>query len=160
MENKYFFVVAVKGAAKEGYTPVSEVSESIKNILYRDKYAAKKTADIAAEIEGLTSLEEIADKLGTTVSRQEDLASSLRSRSEDPKFLGAVSVAEEGKMTGPVAGSMGTYVFRVNSRETGAAFTDSDARNNRSQMISSMSQMVIPMMMEDADVKDNRARFF
>ena len=160
VENKYFFVVAVKGASKEGYTPVSEVSESIKNILYRDKYAAKKTADIAAEIEGLTSLEEIADKLGTTVSHQEDLASSLRSRSEDPKFLGAVSVAEEGKITGPVAGSMGTYVFRVNSRDTGAAFTDSDARNNRSQMISYMSQMVIPMMMEDADVKDNRARFF
>ena len=160
VDNKYFFVVAVKSATKEGFSPVSEVSEMIKNRLYTDKYAAKKTADIAAEIEGLTSLEAIAEKLGTTVSHQEDMASSLRSRSEDPKFLGAVSVAEEGTLTGPVAGSMGTYIFRVNSRETGAAFTDSDARNNRGQMVGYTAQMLVPIMMDDADVKDNRARFF
>ncbi len=160
VDNKYFFVVAVKDAAKEGYTPVSEVSEMIKNQLYSDKYAAKKTADVKTEIEGLTSLEAIAEKLGTTVSHQDDLAASLRSRSEDPKFLGAVSAAKEGVLTGPVAGSMGTYVFQVNSRETGAAFTDSDARNNRSQMVAYTSQMIVPLMMDEADVKDNRARFF
>ncbi len=160
VDNKYFFVVAVKDAAKEGYTPVSEVSEMIKNQLYSDKYAAKKTADVKAEIEGLTSLDAIAEKLGTTVSHQDDLASSLRSRSEDPKFLGAVSAAKEGVLTGPVAGSNGTYVFQVNSRETGAAFTDSDARNNRSQMVGYTAQMIVPLMMDEADVKDNRARFF
>ncbi len=160
IDNKYFFVVAVKSAAKEGYTPVSEVSEMIKNRLYTDKYAAKRTADVKAEIEGLNTLEAIADKLGTTVSHQEDLASSLRSRSEDPKFLGAVSAAKEGVITGPVAGSNGTYIFKVNSRETGEAFTDSDARNNRSQMVGYTAQMIVPLMMDDADVKDNRARFF
>ena len=160
VDNKYFFVVAVKGAAKEGYAPVAEVSEMIKNRLYSEKYAAKKTADVKAEIEGLNTLEAIADKLGTTVSHQEDLASSLRSRSEDPKFLGAVSVAQEGVITGPVEGSMGTYIFKVNSRETGSAFTDSDARNNRAQMVGYTAQAIVPMMMEAADVKDNRARFF
>ena len=160
VDNKYFFVVAVKSAAKEGYTPVSEVSEMIKNRLYSDKYAAKKTADVKAEIEGLNTLEAIADKLGTTVSHQEDLASSLRSRSEDPKFLGAVTAAKEGVLTGPVAGSMGTYIFKVNSRETGEAFTDGDARNNRTQMVGYTAQMIVPLMMDDADVKDNRARFF
>jgi len=115
---------------------------------------------VKAEIEGLNTLEAIADKLGTTVSHQEDLASSLRSRSEDPKFLGAVSVAQEGVITGPVEGSMGTYIFKVNSRETGSAFTDSDARNNRAQMVGYTAQAIVPMMMEAADVKDNRARFF
>ena len=160
IDNKYFFVVAVKSATKEGYTPVSEVSEVIKNRLYADKYSAKKTADVKAEIEGLNTLEAIADKLGTTVSHQEDLASSVRSRSEDPKFIGAVSSAKEGVVTGPVEGSMGTYIFRVNSRETGEAFTDSDARSSRTQMLTYTAQMIVPLMMEDADVKDNRARFF
>ena len=160
VDNKYFFVVAVKSATKEGYTPVAEVSEMIKNRLYTDKYAAKKTADVKAEIEGLNTLEAMADKLGTTVSHQEDMASSLRSRSEDPKFLGAVSAAKEGVITGPVVGSMGTYIFRVNSRETGEAFTDSDARTNRTQMVGYTAQAIVPLMMEDADVKDNRARFF
>ena len=160
VDNKYFFVVAVKSATKEGYTPVAEVSEMIKNRLYADKYSAKKTADVKAEIEGLNTLEAMAEKLGTTVSHQEDLASSLRSRSEDPKFLGAVSAAKEGVITGPVEGSMGTYIFRVNSRETGEAFTDSDARTNRTQMVGYTAQMIVPLMMDDADVKDNRARFF
>ena len=160
VDNKYFFVVAVKSATKEGYTPVAEVSEMIKNRLYADKYSAKKTADVKAEIEGLNTLEAMADKLGTTVSHQEDMASSLRSRSEDPKFLGAVAAAKEGVITGPVEGSMGTYIFRVNSRETGEAFTDSDARTSRSQLVGYTAQMIVPLMMEDADVKDNRARFF
>ncbi|MBO4585929.1 MAG: SurA N-terminal domain-containing protein, partial [Bacteroidales bacterium] len=54
VDNNYFFVVAVKGAHKEGYSTVAEVSEKIKTQLYREKYAQKRQAEVAAEIEGLT----------------------------------------------------------------------------------------------------------
>ena len=75
-------------------------------------------------------------------------------------FIGAASVAPEGQICGPVAGTIGTYVFKVNSREMESFFTEDDAKNAAAQMSSYNSQMILPVMMQEADVKDNRARFF
>ena len=161
VDNNYFFVVAVKDAHKEGIAPVSEVAESIKNQLYSEKYAAKRQAEVADQIAGLTDLEAIAEKLGTTVSTQNDVAfASMSARSLDPKFIGAIAAAPEGQISGPVAGSYGVYVFNVLGRETGSFYTDSDAKNANSQLLNYALQMIVPVMMQDADVKDNRARFY
>ena len=77
-----------------------------------------------------------------------------------PKFIGAASVAEDGKICGPVAGNIGVYVYKVTGRETGAFFTEDDAKARDAQMAQYSTQMLVPVMMEDADVKDNRARFY
>lgn len=161
VDNNYFFVVAVTGAHKEGIAPVSEVAPQIKNQLYAEKYAAKRQAEVAEQIAGLNDLEAIAEKLGTTVSTQNDVAfASMSARSLDPKFVGAIAAAPEGKISGPVAGSYGVYVFKVTGRETGSFYTDSDAKNANAQIQNYAAQMIVPVMMQDADVKDNRARFF
>ena len=161
VDNNYFFVVAVKDAHKEGIAPVSEVASQIKNQLYVDKYAEKRKAEVAEKIAGLTDLEAIAEKLGTAVNTQNDVAfASMNARSLDPKFVGAVAAAPEGQLCGPVAGSIGTYVFKVTGRETGSFYTESDAKNANAQILNYAAQMILPVMMDDADVKDNRARFF
>ena len=160
VDNNYFFVVAVKDAHKEGYAKVSEVSEQIKNQLYREKYAEKRCAEVAAEIEGLTSLEEIASKLGTTVSEVSDVTFSTNSApTTEPAFVGAVAAAKEGEISGPVAGIMGTYVFKVNGRETGAYYTEDDALSAQARIDQYHQQMLLSVM-TDKDVKDNRARFY
>ncbi|MBO5562461.1 MAG: SurA N-terminal domain-containing protein [Bacteroidales bacterium] len=161
VDNNYFFVVAVKDASKEGYADVNKVANQIRNQLYFEKYALKRQADIAQEIAGMTDLEAIAEKLGTTVSTQEDVAfASMSSRSLDPKFLGAIAAAKEGVISGPVAGSYGVYVFKVTGRETGSYYTEDDAKAYHQQMQAYAAQMLLPVMMDDADVKDNRARFY
>ena len=161
VDNKYFFVVAVKEASKEGYKPLQKVAADIKSRLYAEKYAAKRASEIADEIAGLTSMEAIAEKLETTVSTQNDVAfSAMSSRSLDPKFLGAIASAKDGEISGPVAGSYGVYVFRVTERNTGAYYTEGDARSYQRQLMSYTSQMILPIMMEEDGVKDNRARFY
>ncbi len=161
VDNNYFFVVAVKDAHKEGIAPVAEVSNSIKNQLYADKYAEKRQGEIASEIAGMTDLEAIAEKLGTTVSTQNDVAfAAMSARSLDPKFVGAIASAKEGELSGPVAGSYGVYLFKVLGRETGSFYTESDAKNANAQILNYNVQMLVPVMMDDAGVKDNRARFF
>ena len=84
----------------------------------------------------------------------------MNSQGFDPKFIGAVSVAQQDKISGPVAGTMGTYVFKVNSREMQSFYTEDDAKNTADQVNGYMSQMILPVMMLDAEVKDNRARFY
>ena len=160
VDNNYFFVVAVKGAHKEGYADVKEVSESIRTQLYREKYAEARKAELATKIEGLSNLDAIAEKLGTTVSNLTDVTFSTNSApTTEPAFVGAVAAAKEGVIAGPVAGIMGTYVFQVNGRETGAFYTEDDAKSAQARMESYHLQMLQPLMMENT-VKDNRARFY
>ena len=161
VDNNYFFVVAVKEAHKEGIAPVAEVFNSIKSQLYVDKYAEKRQGEIAEQIAGMNDLEAIAEKLGTTVSTQNDVAfAAMSARSLDPKFVGAIASAKEGEISGPVAGSYGVYVFKVLGRETGSFYTESDAKNANAQILNYDIQMLVPVMKDDAGVKDNRARFF
>ena len=161
VNNNYFIVAALTGARKEGYTDIKEVAPSIKTILYAEKEGEKKVAEVAEKIAGLTDMQAVAEALNATVSTKEGIAfSSLTSQGLDPKFIGAASVAEEGQICGPVAGAIGVYVYKVTGHDTGAFFTEDDAKLRDSQMAQYNTQMLLPVMMEDADVKDNRARFY
>ena len=161
IDNKYFVVAVVTGIHEEGYTPVSEVSSMIENVLYAEKLAEKKVAEVAEKVAGLEDMQAIAEALGTTVSTQEGVVFATSGyQTLDPKFVGAASVAEKGTVSAPVAGNVGVYVYKVTGRETGASFTEEDAKNLAAQKSYYVTQMLIPTMMEDADVKDNRARFF
>ena len=161
VDNNYFIVAALNGIHKEGYADINEVASQIENVLYSEKAGEKKAAEVAEKIAGLGSMEAIADALATSVSTKEGVAfSSLTSQGLDPKFIGAASVAEDGKICGPVAGSIGVYVYKVTGRDTGAFYTEDDAKAYDSQKTQYSTQMLVSTMMEDADVKDNRARFF
>ena len=161
VNNNYFIVAALKGIHKEGYTSVDEAAASIKNILYSEKAIAKKAEEVSAKIAGLNDMQAIAEALGTTVSTKDGIAfSSLSAQGLDPKFIGAASASEEGKICGPVQGNIGVYVYKVTGRDTGSFFTEDDAKVRDAQMAQYAAQMLLPVMMDDADVKDNRARFF
>ena len=161
VNNNYFFVVALKDIHKEGYSSVQEVSSTINNILYREKLGEKKAAEAAEKIKGLSDMEAIAQALGTTVSTKENVTfASLTSQGLDPKFIGAVSVAEVDKISGPLAGNIGVYVYKVTGHDTGSFFTEDDAKARDSRMSQYEIQMLVPVMMNDVDVKDNRARFY
>jgi len=160
IDNNYFFVVAVKEAHKEGIAALSEVSDNIRTQLYREKYSEKRAAEVAAKIEGLNSLDAIAEALGASVSNLTDVTFSTSSAATtEPAFVGAVAAAKEGEISGPVAGIMGTYVFQVNGRETGAYYTEDDAQAAQARIDSYHDQMLMPLMTEKK-VTDNRARFY
>ena len=161
VDNNYFIVAALKGIHKEGYADVNEVASQIQNVLYTEKLGEKMAATVAEKINGKGSMEAIAEALETSVSKQEGVAfSSLTSQGLDPKFIGAASVAEDGKICGPLVGSIGVYVYKVTGRDTGAFYTEDDAKSYETQKTQYTTQTLMSTMMTDADVKDNRARFF
>ena len=47
-----------------------------------------------------------------------------------------------------------------NSRDTGSFYTEDDARNAATQMNNYTTQMILPVMMMESDVRDHRARFY
>ena len=161
IDNKYYVVAALKGIHKEGYAPVEEVAARIQPVIYQEKAAAKKAAEVAEKINGLTDLAAVAEALGTTVSTKEDVTfASFTSTGLDNKFIGAASVAEVGTLNGPLQGSTGVYVYVVTDRSEGAFFTEDDAALRDQQMSYTSLQMLLPVMMDEAQVKDNTARFY
>ena len=158
VNNNFFFVTAVKAIHKEGYASLKDVSSVINERLYAEKVQAKKLAEVSDKIKGLTGIDAVADALGVTVDHNEGL--SLASNNVDPAVLGAASVAKDGVVFGPVPGSMGVYVVNVNNRQTGSFYTDEDAKNLNAQKGQYMSQMIISVMSEYDNVKDNRERFY
>ncbi len=161
VNNNYLFVATVTGIHKEGIAKIDEVKEAIRQQLYAQKASEKAAADIAQKIQGISDLQAIADTLHSSVSTGVDVRfASLAGQGLDPKFIGAASVAPEGKICGPVAGTIGTYIFKVNSRDTGSFYTEDDARNAATQMNNYTTQMILPVMMMESDVRDHRAHFY
>ena len=158
VDNNYFFVVAVKDAVKEGYTPVEKVAAQIQDKLTADKIQEKQNKEVAEKIAGAASLEEAAERLGVQVEHRDAL--SLGSASVEPALVGAISVAKEGELYGPVPGVMGTYLVRVANKEVGSFYTEDDAKSYAAQKAQYLSQMILSVMQDYDNVKDNRERFF
>ena len=55
---------------------------------------------------------------------------------------------------------MGTYVVRVANKATGSFYSEADAKNLAMQKAQYVSQMIVPVMQDYDNVKDNRERFF
>ena len=161
VDNKYFFVVALTGIHPEGYASLNEVYNDIQNFLMVEKKGQKVAEETKATIAGATTIEEVAEKLNTTVSNQSGIAfSSLTSQQLDPKFIGAVAAAAENTLTGPVVGEIGVYYFVVKGKETGAFYTEDDAKARNAQLFGSISRVIPAIISEGAEITDARYKFF
>jgi peptidyl-prolyl cis-trans isomerase D len=161
VDNKYFFIVSLTKVREKGVPALADVEKDIASILRRDKANEKLVASVKEKTTGLTSLEAIAEVLGTTVSKQTGVSfGAPGSQQFDPKFIGFVAGATPNTLVGPVAGNIGAYIFTVDSRETGAFFTEDDAKARANQVFGYQVQMIPTILEKAAKVVDNRAKFF
>lgn len=161
VNQNHLFVVGVKNIHKEGYATVEESKARIETILYNKARAEKALAEVAAKVEGCTTIEQAEEALGKTAFTSENVTfSSLTSRDNEPAFLGAVAGAEQGKLAGPVKGSMGIYLVQVNDRNVGSFYTEDDASSEQMRRTQYSAQMLIPAMLKGSDSVDNRERFY
>ncbi len=161
VDNKYFFVVGLKAIHPEGYTPYNEIAPTIRTFLMMQKKGEKVAAETKAQLEGVSTIEEAAEKLGTTVSNQSGIAfSSLTAQQLDPKFIGAIAGAPENTLVGPVVGEIGVYYFTIKGKETGAFYTEDDAKARNQQIFAGVQNIVPVILLENAGVKDQRYKFF
>ena len=161
VNNDIFFVVALKAIREDGYAPVNNVAASIRYILTNQKRAEKVKGEVASKIQGLTDMNSIAEALGQTVSTRDGITfGSMTSTATEPAFIGAVAGAEPGVISGPVAGNIGVYVFNVLDRETGAFYTEDDAKIRAAQIEAYQINSLPAIFNERGEIVDNRARFF
>lgn len=160
VDNKYYFVAAVTAIHKEGISSVSEVSQQIASILSVQNQLDEKLKELSPKAAQATSLEALAEELGTTVSHANGISfASLSQAAVEPALVGAASAAEEGKI-GIVKGQIGVYIYKVSNRQKGSFYSESDAATAAKRSAQYQSSIATRVITDKADVKDHRSRFF
>lgn len=161
IDNKYFFVVAVTGVREAGIQPFDAIKDNIKTVLQMEKTNEKFFQSVKEKLAGTNSIETVAEILGTTVTKQSGISfGAMGAQSMDPVFIGAATSAPENKLTGPVKGNLGIYLFNVDARTQGEFFTEQDAKMRSGQMFSYKLQQLQSIFEKTGKVKDNRLKFF
>ena len=160
VDNKYYFVAAVTAIHKEGVSSVSEVSQQIASILSVQNQLDEKLKELSPKAAQATSLEALAEELGTTVSHANGISfASLSQAAVEPALVGAASAADEGKI-GIVKGQIGVYIYKVSNRQKGSFYSESDAATAAKRSAQYQSSIATRVITDKADVKDHRSRFF
>ena len=161
VDNKYFFVATVKEVRKTGYRSLAELTPMIENTIYTEKRNANKRAQVASQIAGLSTIDEIASALSVeAVSRKDISFSPMSPSSVEPAVLGAILKTEIGAVSGAIQGTRAVYVVKVDNKVNGNFFTDEDADRYTTQKAQYSSQLILPVMQDAAGVVDERARYF
>ena len=152
-------VATLTGVNKEGYAPVEKVAEGVRKAVLTQK----KGEELAKKMQG-ASLDEIAAALGAEVKELTDVKlnrTSIPGVGSEPKLVGAIGVTEMGKLSKPVIGSTGVYLFEVTGVEVGENTTADEARVRlESTMTTRMNERVEKALMDESEIVDNRARYF
>lgn len=160
VDNKYYFVAAVTKARKEGKIALEDVKDNITMELINRKKVDNLAEEAAAKVSGSESLEVLAEKFDTTVNHRDGISFAGSDMSMEPALIGAVSIAEPGKVNGPVKGSYGIYFFEVKDSTTGEYYTEADAVNKASQVAASQLRSLTDIVAQETDVKDYRGKFY
>ncbi|MDR1562191.1 MAG: SurA N-terminal domain-containing protein [Dysgonamonadaceae bacterium] len=160
-----YVVAAVKGTQKEGYTPVSTVSDALKREIIN-----RKKGEILVErlkSQSLTSLEAYALAVSTTVKEVKfaTFASPrLSGIGVEPVVNVKASVTEVNQLTDPFAGRNGVYVLQVTAKTPSTQAYDETAQKQQIAMQNQYRFMSLlqsnKLLKDHAKIEDNRIRFY
>ncbi|MDR3253089.1 MAG: SurA N-terminal domain-containing protein [Tannerella sp.] len=160
-DNK-FVVAAHKGKLPEGYQSLAAVTPQLKTELA----SRKKGEEIAASLKAknLTSLAAYATELNENVDSVKYInfsTSRITNIGVEPKLNALIVSSPLNKVSEPVAGSNGVYVFEVVNR-TKESVEYNEKREK--EMLESNSNyriasLALRQMQRNAEIKDNRIRF-
>lgn len=155
-----YVVASVSNIRKEGYMPLSEVKNRVLNTLRNEA----KAAWVAEQVEGLATIDEVAEKLNGKVVEVEALlgnANNVVGVGPDMKLVGAIAAAEEGVIVNPIAGNYGVYVLSVDGRTTAENVTpESEKVRLDSYQLYYLNERIDQALTEGAEIEDGRVRFF
>ena len=160
--NDHMMVVAVEKINPAGYRDINSVVDMLSMEIRREKKAEK----ILAELNGVTSIEQVknmANAVSDTIKHITFSAPAYiaATRSSEPVVGAVASKNEVNKVSAPVKGNTAVYVMQVINKENNAEeFNAKNEENSLSMMATRYASSFINDLYEKAKVKDNRYLYF
>ena len=155
-----YVVAALRSIQKPGLPTVDDVRDEI-NFQVMNK---KKAEMISANIQG-KSLQEVATQYETQVDTATNVSfqqSSIPNVGNEPAVVGTAMSLEQDATSGPIEGNSGVFVLKVTRKPTLAAATDIPRirQTMSSSARSRVPSSLIQAMRKNAEITDNRSRFY
>ncbi|MDR1919460.1 MAG: SurA N-terminal domain-containing protein [Tannerellaceae bacterium] len=162
-DNKYFVVAALQGSVREGYRSLASVEPSLKSELIAQKKGEKIVEELKAK--NLNSLDAYAQTMNASIDSVKFISFNTPRISGiglEPKLNALVSLAEVNRLSHPVIGNNGVYVFQVvnkeqNSREYNEA---EEIRTLEASHAYRYGYLAMRSLIDQAKIVDNRIRFY
>ena len=158
------FVVAVhKGRLPKGYQSLASATPQLRSELA----AKKKGEEIAANLKAknLKSIQDYAEAMNTTLDSVKFITMStprITNIGVEPKLNALISLAPLNSVSEPIPGSNGVYVFEVTNRVNNGQEYDEKTQIKMMESNNSyrIGGLLFRYMQQDADIEDNRIRFY
>ena len=164
-EGGYLLVVGIKGDIEEGYTTLD--NEQLASYIRMQVMPEKKVAYIAKDLANVTdkSIEGYAAAMGTTAQEAQRVnfnMSSISGLGNEPKVIGEALKNAEGTVVGPIEGNNSVVVIKVGAKtEKGLAFNEDEYKNKvNASVYRNAGNAALVVLSNDADIQDNRLRFY
>jgi peptidyl-prolyl cis-trans isomerase D len=165
MEDKY--VVAILTAVhEEGIPPLSEVRDNLEPLVRTDLKGDVVVERMKKAMEGTKDLEQLASTLGATVDTAERITLVTRNIAgygNESNVIAKILTMEPGEFAGPIKGNNTAFFIVLDEKTLPSA--DEDNTIYRRQLLMNFQAKVnnnsfINVLEEEADIEDNRVRFY
>jgi peptidyl-prolyl cis-trans isomerase D len=163
-----YIVAAVDKVREKGFAPLADIHAEIENQVKQEKKAEKMTTAISSKMNGVKTLDDLAKNLGVqaqTVTAIHFNSSALGNAGIEPNVIAAMCTIDKGKISKPIVGENGVYVFAVNDitepAEADLKIKTEQARNILLRNFGARTNyFAIEALKELAKIKDNRRQFY
>jgi peptidyl-prolyl cis-trans isomerase D len=159
-----YIIAHVVQIKKQGTVPLDAVKKQIEPMVKNQVKAKLLSAKLQVALNGSSSIDQVAQKSGSKVLPVQNIVFAnpvIPGSSAEYKLIGTVFGSQPNKLSKPVDGQTGVYVFIVDSFTNPAPLTN--AVRERQQIGQALLQradsQIFDALKEKANVKDYRAKF-
>jgi PPIC-type PPIASE domain. len=164
-ELKDQFVVAVlTGVREKGIAPLEQVKSDVEFLVKREKKGEMLEAKMKKAMEGVHSVDQLAQKLGTQAADAADIAFSayiVPNVGIEPALIAAATSVKPNTISKPIVGMNGVYVLQQTGKTVDPAFS---IESEKARISSTNGQRSVYQSYEAlrkaADIEDFRYRFY
>lgn len=159
-----FVVAALTKVRREGYRPLEDASNEIETILARKKKGEILASRLQDEIDEGIDMESLAGRFNAEIEQVNDIrftAFSIPGAGIEPRIIGTALNIDDNILSHPIVGENGVYVLKVTSTNIPEEI-DLEMERNRleNSKKARVNFEVFEALKEEADIKDNRHKFF
>ncbi|WP_342330276.1 peptidylprolyl isomerase [Pedobacter sp. FW305-3-2-15-E-R2A2] len=164
MENA-FVVARVTGINPKGPLSLEAVKKDIEPMVRNAVKAKQLTEKMNAALQGAGNIDQVAQKLGKPVAPVQNMVFAnpiIPGAAQENKLVGTVFGSQPGKLSKPVDGERGVYVFTVDGFGNPAPLANTYKQKESMMQAAAQRSLgsAFQALQDKAKIKDNRVKFY
>lgn len=164
LDNQYV-IAKLTNIRPKGQLSLEDVKKEIEPAVLNKVKATKLAKKLNDALQGAKSIDQIAQKVGKTPKAEQNIVFAnpiLPGVAQENKVVGTVFGLQPKQLSKPIEGNQGVYVVQVTDFVNPPALdkVDQQKQQVRQQLRQRASNQSFQALLDKADIKDNRVRFY